>query len=722
MRCKRLVYWTCFLGWLSALGAGGLSAQELSWRPYEGPPLLLENKISLPQTLQRLLQEHAENPRPLRIDSQLPENLPPRRREASSPELLFDLLLREQGLTLLQKNLEWWILDDRDVWRQRPFRRLLPEPLPLVTLLNELALWGRVSLQYPAGEPPQTLRVSENLDFTSVADGFTQLAARFDAEWQYDAERHLIRWQPLISEEVRALSLMQAPATELIQFVRQLPAAVRDPVQVQVSSPRLLLLQGSPQALQRLEPLLRQFDQAWQAPAPAEPDSTEAALPVVSAPPVEIEPTVPEVVPPTTEVLVLQSLEDSVLERQLLRLRTGPSILQEVEAFWESGQRPTLLWLQGPAQGVLLLREALEQLEQVSAVHSEESSVPESLPSVSEESRLQRFELHYLPVGRRRMVAEGQSIELPGAEEQLREFLENDPDFWNQDTTPLILPDRRNNTLLVRGTTSQLQWIEELLTLWDQPSPLIRIEAHIFETTEETSRELGLRWRGTGVSAEGVLAQEAPDFGLSWTAGPLDTSRGMKVDALLRLLQQRGQGRVLSRPVVVTLNGVEAEMNSGSLLNIRLVNESSVQLRQLQTGVTLRVTPRWIEAQDAASEGQVEVSIFAETSTPLADAVDGIPQINSQKGRSSLTVPNGQPILLGGMIRQRNNSTRQGLPWLQDLPVLGPLFGLRSEEQGFDHVLVFVTPTRMTEIMPMSLPELPELTPERAETLLNPRP
>ena len=87
---------------------------------------------------------------------------------------------------------------------------------------------------------------------------------------------------------------------------------------------------------------------------------------------------------------------------------------------------------------------------------------------------------------------------------------------------------------------------------------MIRIEAHIFETIEKISRELVLSWRGTGASADGVRALEGLDFGLSWTAGLFDTSRGVCIDAMLRMLQEQGGGRVLSRPVVVTLNVLEA--------------------------------------------------------------------------------------------------------------------------------------------------------------------
>ena len=55
-----------------------------------------------------------------------------------------------------------------------------------------------------------------------------------------------------------------------------------------------------------------------------------------------------------------------------------------------------------------------------------------------------------------------------------------------------------------------------------------------------------------------MRALEGLDFGLSWTAGLFDTSRGVCIGAMLRMLQEQGEGRVPSRPVVVTLNVLEA--------------------------------------------------------------------------------------------------------------------------------------------------------------------
>ena len=107
------------------------------------------------------------------------------------------------------------------------------------------------------------------------------------------------------------------------------------------------------------------------------------------------------------------------------------------------------------------------------------------------------------------------------------------------------------------------------MQVWDRPLPLIRIEAHLFETSETHSRQLGLEFRGKSVSTDGTVSiTDQGPFTAGLELGPAAASQALRVDAVLRLLQSEGKGRMLSRPVVVTLNNVEAEMNSGSVLLI----------------------------------------------------------------------------------------------------------------------------------------------------------
>ena len=153
-------------------------------------------------------------------------------------------------------------------------------------------------------------------------------------------------------------------------------------------------------------------------------------------------------------------------------------------------------------------------------------------------------------------------------------------------------------------------------------------------------------------------------------------------------------------------------MNSGSVINVKLADKG---LQELRTGVTLRVTPRLIaDGDDNRSRDRIWLNVYAETSTPiLTNTVDGIPQINVQRTLGSVEVSNGQPFLLGGLIKDRAGTSESGIPFFKDLPLLGWLFRSGSNERRFDHVMVFITPTR---ILPASSPVLPDFGLERGES------
>ena len=197
--------------------------------------------------------------------------------------------------------------------------------------------------------------------------------------------------------------------------------------------------------------MVQQFDQTWQV------EEAESAGPNVSVSTTESVAVREEITDteqlPTTAAMVLEWLPDDVLKQQLESLRSGPAVLQEVDVFWEVGQRPILLWMEGPAEGIALLSATLEKLEQATAKQMAGESlvskvaVPNMLMRPKQEFR--RFTLRYLSVSSRMITAEGQQITLPSTEDQLREFFQQTPDFAETQPQPLILPDRQNNALLI---------------------------------------------------------------------------------------------------------------------------------------------------------------------------------------------------------------------------------------------------------------------------------
>ena len=356
--------------------------------------------------------------------------------------------------------------------------------------------------------------------------------------------------------------------------------------------------------------------------------------------------------------------------------------------------------LKGPKQDLELAEELIRHLDR-----SEGSS------DMKSDSKFIRLQLRYLHVGSRVIRRNGRLEEIQGVKSRLLDMIEN-----LDESDPLlpvrslkILADQERNVLILQGSRKQLRLLKKVIELWDQPVPQIKIEAHIFETNESDALKLGMEFSGRGKSEDGTLtADPGESYAFGLTLGSQETSQSMRIDAILRFLQSKGRGRILSRPLVVTANNIEAEMNSGSVINVRLSGEKTASLQEIKTGVTLRVTPRLIpNPGDNRSQDQILLKVYAETSSPMAGInVDGIPQINSQHASTEVTVLQGEPYLVSGLIKDRESMNQSGIPLLQDLPLIGWLFRSEGSTSALDHVLVFVTPTRLEPFSKQRLPDM----------------
>ena len=85
--------------------------------------------------------------------------------------------------------------------------------------------------------------------------------------------------------------------------------------------------------------------------------------------------------------------------------------------------------------------------------------------------------------------------------------------------------------------------------------------------------------------------------------------------------------------------------------------------------------------------------------------VDRIPQIDSQHASTEVTVLQGEPYLVSGLIKDRESMNQSGIPLLQDHPLIGWLFRSEGSKSALDHVLVFVTPTRLEPFSKQKLPD-----------------
>lgn len=201
-------------------------------------------------------------------------------------------------------------------------------------------------------------------------------------------------------------------------------------------------------------------------------------------------------------------------------------------------------------------------------------------------------------------------------------------------------------------------------------APLVRTRVILAEVSKSYSQELGFRW-----PAE-YKAQLLPTF-----------EGSDEVITTLRALEARGQAQILSSPTLLCRSGGQAQFHAGGEFPIRVFSRNSREVIWKAHGVILNVKPT-ADYQGAISlELETEISLL-----DMANAVDGIPAVKKNRVKSHFDLTGRKTVALSGLIRQEMGDSREGLPFLARIPVLGSLFSSRKFLNHETELVVFVTP------------------------------
>jgi len=286
-----------------------------------------------------------------------------------------------------------------------------------------------------------------------------------------------------------------------------------------------------------------------------------------------------------------------------------------------------------------------------------------------------------------------------------------------------IIVDDRTNTLLISEVRDKLDLLEKLISVVDTPTPQVSIEARVVEASATFVRNLGIQWGFRGVAdqfygnatnlqfpnsilvdgamiPQGIVTKgiggplggyavnlPAPAFnsalGFSF-ANVLDTFR---VDIALSALETGGDGKIISRPSVVTQNNQQAEIIQGRQIPVQTVANFTVTTRYVNAALELRATPQ------ITAEGTIIMSIeIQNNAADFANLVNGIPPITMQSAKTMVMVPDGGTTVIGGIYRTEDSVTRERVPFLHQIPILGSLFKNFARTKQSRELLIFITP------------------------------
>lgn len=308
-----------------------------------------------------------------------------------------------------------------------------------------------------------------------------------------------------------------------------------------------------------------------------------------------------------------------------------------------------------------------------------------------------------------------------------------------------VSEDSRMNALVVRDLSLNIDRVARLLKDLDVKMPQVLIEAKIVEVSTNYARELGVQWGGhysgtstkgttvmsggtTGSASSGALPlvgstvfyPQTGDIGPSSNAyvvnlpanvgagsgGALGISFGklggkLALDLQLSAMQSTGNGKILSSPKVMTMNNKEARISSGTDIPVRTVsataqttggsiNTASVQM--ISASLALSAVPT------ITNDNRIAMTIKVEKSEPdFSHQVDGIPTITKRDATSEVVMNNGETIVLGGILTKNEGESESGVPLLSKIPIIGWLFKKKSTFENQSELMIFLTPTIVSE-------------------------
>ena len=299
-------------------------------------------------------------------------------------------------------------------------------------------------------------------------------------------------------------------------------------------------------------------------------------------------------------------------------------------------------------------------------------------------------------------------------------------------TGGFIQADPSTNSLVITAPEPLYRQVRAMIEQLDSRRAQVYIESLIVELVGGDSAEFGFQWQG-------LFGQSGDKFGLalgtnySKPAGPgiidintsavqgkINLGEGLNIGllqayngvvslaAIARMLQTQANANIVSTPNLITLDNEEAKIVVGE--NVPFVTgqftgvgggAGTAAANPFQTierkdvGVTLRIRPQIGEG------GAVRMTVFQEQSSVKSDTAAGTtnagPSTSKRSIEGTVTVDDGQILVLGGLIEDRYINVMSKVPLLGDLPLLGWLFRSESRERRRTNLVVFLRPIVMRD-------------------------
>lgn len=285
-----------------------------------------------------------------------------------------------------------------------------------------------------------------------------------------------------------------------------------------------------------------------------------------------------------------------------------------------------------------------------------------------------------------------------------------------QSFTPLVTTSSTkgaSNVIIISDMQENIPQILKMIEQLDVPIPNINIAVRFIETNLDTTRGHGIDWSRAPVQLGGS-ADTTFTIPINLNNLTVATLNPSQLTSALKIMQARGQSKLLSSPQVTTLDNHEAETETVTTVYIegntqnnqdqyRLSSQSNQtntglygnilanQIQEKDIGIKLKVTPRINEA----SKITLLVDATVEALLSAAEINTDKPRSTKRTVKTQVTVSDGDTAIIGGLIAENVLENKKFVPIISSIPLLGRFFQSTSIEKEQRELLIFITPNIM---------------------------
>lgn len=286
----------------------------------------------------------------------------------------------------------------------------------------------------------------------------------------------------------------------------------------------------------------------------------------------------------------------------------------------------------------------------------------------------------------------------------------------------LLVADNITNSVVIQGPPASLEIIEQLLDQIDVKADQVMLSCVFGQLTLTDNWSFGMDYvqtlgsnhaagrggSGSGGTTAGLPLNPATAFApgtLSGSGLGVYGNIGNNLNVYLNAKQDDSSFKVLSRPTIFTANNKKGSIISGTQIAVPTSSYSSGTSSTNSTNFEYKDVALQLEVIPLInSSKEVTLQIYLTSDDIGQDRPVGtganeyvIPDILKRELITTVTVPNNETVVLGGLITETLTDGRSGIPILHRLPLVGPLFGTKNKDKDRSELLIFIQPSIVSD-------------------------